>query len=122
MKKLFVCISHTMTSEQEQGWEQITLVSSDVKKRTSQISPMATLDEIKKLASEVVSEAVACGATHILCAGEPTLALHVALQAHGLGIVPTQSTTRRESQDVVQPDGSILKTAVFKHVQWRDMF
>lgn len=32
------------------------------------------------------------------------------------------STTERQSVDTVNADGSVTKTAVFKHVQWRNMF
>lgn len=32
------------------------------------------------------------------------------------------STTQRESIDVHQQDGSVVKSAVFKHVMWRELF
>lgn len=32
------------------------------------------------------------------------------------------SATKRESIDVHQPDGSVVKSAVFKHVMWRELF
>ena len=33
-----------------------------------------------------------------------------------------QSTTERRSVEVTNPDGTVTKTAVFQHVQWRKMF
>lgn len=33
-----------------------------------------------------------------------------------------QSTTKRESVDVVQDDGSVRKVSTFRHVQWRSFF
>lgn len=32
------------------------------------------------------------------------------------------STTERKSIDELQPDGSVIKRAVFKHVMWRELF
>ena len=37
----------------------------------------------------------------------------------GQGIVPVYATTHRQAQEVRQPDGSIVKTSVFKHVKFR---
>jgi hypothetical protein len=33
-----------------------------------------------------------------------------------------QSTTERQSVEETQPDGSVLKKAIFNHVMWREMF
>ena len=33
-----------------------------------------------------------------------------------------QSTTERRSIEVTNPDGSVTKTQIFQHVQWREMF
>ncbi len=121
-KNLFVCMSHKLTAEQRDGWGNIVEVSDDLKKQTSQISPEATLPEIKKLASNIVAEAINAKATHILVAGEPTLMLHANLIAHQKGIICVQSTTRRDTVEAIQPDGSVIKTQVFRHVQWREMF
>ena len=33
-----------------------------------------------------------------------------------------QSTTERKSREEILPDGTVKKTQVFKHVQWRDLF
>ena len=33
-----------------------------------------------------------------------------------------QSTTERKSQEITLPDGTVKKTQVFKHVQWRTLF
>ena len=120
-KILFVCISHTLTEDQKLGWSGITLVSDTLKKQTSQVPATATLQEVKTLAASVVAEAATSGCTHIMCAGEPTLVLHVALIASAAGIIPVQSTTERVTVETQQPDGVVVKTATFKHVQWREM-
>lgn len=122
MKNLFVCMSHTLTPDQEIGWDIVSVVSADLKKLTSQVSPDATLLEIKELAEKVVAEAIEAKATHILVAGEPTLMLHANLLAHKKGLNCVQSTTRRDTVETPQADGSVVKTQIFRHVQWREMF
>lgn len=144
MKNIFfVCLSHTLTDEQVAslnstfGSGNIVLVSSELKARTSQIPATATLEEIKTLAREVVSEAVGVNATHFICQGEPTFAMWANIIANrfmskieakvtGSDVMPWMhcitSTTERVSVDTVNVDGSVTKTAVFKHVQWRNMF
>jgi hypothetical protein len=136
-------LSHTLTDEQVAslnstfGSGNIVLVSSELKARTSQIPANATLEEIKSLAREVVTEAIGVNATHFICAGEPTFAMWANLIANrfmsklqaevtGSDVMPSMicinSTTERVSVDTMQADGSVTKTAVFKHVQWRNMF
>jgi hypothetical protein len=144
MKNIFfVCLSHTLTDEQVAslnstfGEGDVVLVSSELKTRTSQIPATASLQEIQTLAKEVVAEASAVGATHFICQGEPTFAMWAnvlasrfmsKLQAEvtGSDVMPSMecitSTTERVSVDTVNADGSTTKTAVFKHVQWRNLF
>ena len=139
----FVCLSHTLTDEQVAslnstfGNGNIVLVSPEVKARTSQIPSDASLEEIQNLATIVVSEAKSVNATHFICAGEPTFAMWANIIAGGSFIADwcegtnfmnwkamkcITSTTERVSVDTVNADGSVTKTAVFKHVQWRNMF
>jgi hypothetical protein len=139
----FVCLSHTLTDEQVAslnstfGSGNVVLVSSELKARTSQIPANASLEEIQALAKEVVSEAKSVNATHFICQGEPTFAMWANLMAGGAFIADwceginfmnwrsmkcITSTTERQSVDTVNADGSVTKTAVFKHVQWRNLF
>jgi hypothetical protein len=139
----FVCLSHTLTAEQISSLEttfgegDVVLVSSELKARTSQIPATATLQEVQDIACAVVTEAVNASATHFICQGEPTFAMWANIMAGGAIIASwceginfmnwssmkcITSTTERISVDTVQADGSVLKTAVFKHVQWRNLF
>jgi hypothetical protein len=54
----------------------------------------------------------------VMIGGAPWLmgALAEALRAQGL--TPLFAFSRRESVDVAQPDGSVRKTAVFRHAGW----
>lgn len=119
--------------------------------QVSNIDPNANLYAIQNLAASIVVEAVKAEATHFYIAGEPTLVMWANLYAKGLAsydynslphsilgsgydwvkvgetrytpnMVCVQSTTKRVSTEIPQPDGTVLKTAVFKHVQWREIF
>lgn len=123
MKKvLFVCTSHTLTPAQLEGWAEVVYVSADVNSLTKAIPADADLSYILSLKNKILAEACDSNATHFFCVGEPTLTMHCNLEANVIGFKCVQSTTERKSVDVPQPDGSILKTAVFQHVQWREMF
>ena len=141
MKKIvFVCLSHTLTPEQITDLGVETLIvnaSSELSFKTRAIPAGATLSDIQSLAAGVVAEARACNATHFVCQGEPTLAMWANLMAGGeflskwteginfMGWSAMQcivSTTERVSVETTNADGSVTKTAVFKHVQWRNLF
>lgn len=130
-KKLFVAFSHTLTKEQitdaisSLGVEEIVTlkaVTPELQKKFSQVPADASTLEIISLASAVVSEAQIAGATHIYVAGEPSIVVHASLIARDRGIKVVQSTTERISKEVPQADGTVVKTAVFAHVQWREVF
>lgn len=122
-------------------------VAPKLQQQMSAIPATASLAEIQELAKAIVAEAVKAGATHFYCVGEPTLTMWANLYAFQLssvslkiveditllaGLNPAkeyyskmtciQSTTERKSVEVTNPDGSVTKTAVFQHVQWREMF
>lgn len=135
MKKiLFVAFSHTLTEAQKEGWDSIVTlaeVAPELQTRFSQVPATATLHEIQELACDVVRVAQKAKATHFFCVGEPTLCTWANLYAadiytHRDGDVTAaemtcvQSTTERVSVETTQPDGTVVKTAVFKHVQWRE--
>jgi len=123
-------------------------VNPELQNRMSNIPANASLLEIQEMAKEIVVEAVKAGATHFFCTGEPTLTMWANLYAgnstygnNGITamceypceisgfflsgkerMVCIQSTTERKSVETTQPDGSVVKTQVFSHVQWREMF
>lgn len=130
-KTLFVAFSHTLTKAQIEDAQAslgvcsiVTLaeVAPAMQALFSQVSAYATTQEIIELAREIVSLALDCGATHFYVAGEPSLALHCSMIAHSCELVVVQSTTERRSVETHQPDGSVVKSAVFQHVQWRRVF
>jgi hypothetical protein len=127
-KKLFVAFSHTLTADQisdakaSLGIEVIKTIQEsfpDQHKKMVAIPAQWKTKQVKDLAEEIVSSAIQMGSTHIYVAGEPVLAYYAMTAAITLGLVVVQSTTERVSSEALQPDGTVVKTAVFKHVQWR---
>jgi len=128
---LFVAFSHTLTAAQIQdasvslGISKIVTlkdVDEELQSEFSQVPARASRKEIIRLARKIVQQAEVCGATHLFVAGEPSLFLHTCLAAQSAGIVVVQSTTERVSSESLQSDGTVVKTAVFSHVQWREIF
>lgn len=122
-------------------------VAPELQAQMSQIPATSTLGEIQSLAKAIVAEAIKAGATHFYCVGEPTLTMWANLYASQYkekeywkvrsqsfddcdfeenpcptGLTCIQSTTERKSVETHNPDGTVTKTAVFEHVQWRKLF
>jgi hypothetical protein len=130
-KILFVAFSHALTVGQIEdakaslGIDRIIMlgeVEPTLQKEFSQVPAQATTDDIVLLASSVIGTALHHGATHLYVAGEPSVVIHASIMAHEAGLQVVQSTTERRSSETVQEDGTVVKTAVFAHVQWRDVF
>lgn len=128
----------------------LSTVSPELAQECSNIDPNCSISHIQYLAAQVVVLAVLAECTHFCCQGEPGLAMWANLMARGYVTVSDNhtkfiinkgfdtielaneyiyprmtcvtSTTQRESIDVHQPDGSVVKSAVFKHVMWRELF
>ena len=54
--------------------------------------------------------------THAMIGGAPFLMEPLAHALRNRGFVPVYAFSRRESEEVVQPDGSVKKVAVFRHL------
>lgn len=129
-KVLFVAFSHSLTSEQISdaqktlGIDEIVSLGEsnpELQKMVSNVDPEATPQHIMVLAQNLINEASKANATHFYMAGEPALFLYSTLFANKYGLKVVQSTTKRESVETTKPDGTVIKTAIFKHVQWREL-
>jgi hypothetical protein len=76
-------------------------------------SPLETWNRAKALA-QIAKES---GASAAMIGGAPYFmsALEAALTDYRIGVDPLYSFSIRESQEVVQPDGTVRKVSVFKH-------
>ena len=82
-QKLFVCLSHPLTSDQIEDLEKkfgitpenIIICSKDLQSEASNVPATATAEEVKSLAAKIILEALQAEATHFMCQGEPCLQL-----------------------------------------------
>ena len=137
MNKLFIVMSHTLTDAQIDDFianygttEFVTLqdVNPELSKLCQNLDPRLSTANIRELAVTICSIASSEKATHLYIAGEPSLVFWVSMYAEKLWSAPyinkmtcVQSTTKRISKDIPQPDGSVKKISSFSHVQWREL-
>jgi hypothetical protein len=62
------------------------------------------------------------GATHAMIGGPAYLMPPLAEALHEAGIKPLFSFSVRESEEQIQPDGSVRKVTVFRHQGWVPYF
>lgn len=142
MVTLFVAMSHSLTPEQIEGFQKqygsyyedggvmyphetkvVSLrdTAPELQAKASNLNPNALLLEVKALAGQIVEEAKKVKATHFSFAGEPSLFFWATMFANEAGLCVLQSTTERVSVETPNPDGTVVKTSVFRHVQWRQI-
>lgn len=126
--KILVVMSHKLNQSQVQGLNDINLtpisladINSDLANQCKSINPNASSSEIQNIADGVVETAQSLGVTHLMLQGEPSLFFAAVTTAKASGINCLISTTERVSVEKVQDDGSVVKTNVFKHVQFREL-
>jgi hypothetical protein len=149
-KTLFVAFSHQLTESQREGWDKIVTlenINPELHNYMTRVPANNTLEEVQSLAAYIVREAIKSDCNYFYMTGEPTLTIWANLYAsQGLTLeieaqyqsrviigaqkgfswktrlICVQSTTERKSKEMTQEDGTILKTSVFEHVQWRNVF
>jgi hypothetical protein len=72
--------------------------------------------DLAELVADTPADQPICFAAMI--GGAPYFMAPLADALRKYGIEPSFSFTARESVDVAQPDGSVRKTAVFRHLGW----
>jgi hypothetical protein len=122
--KFFNVMSHDLTDEQrtivEKAGFDIVELPGDLREQWKKVPPDADPAFIARLAAAVrtfMSEQLEAYPSFALIQGEPVLCFNLALMTDP--VVPLVATTKRESIEVKQPDGSVKKESVFKHVQFR---
>jgi hypothetical protein len=122
---LIVVMSHQLTDDQVNdakaslGVNEVVQLVTDNALQARTIPASMSFRDVEMLANEIVTDAENQGATHFSIMGEPALVCSAMINAHHRDLTCVQSTTERVSQDLPQPDGTVKKVSVFKHVQWR---
>lgn len=136
MKSMFFNITnHQLTDEQRSVIEaaglEIVNLPDDLKNRWSDVPPDADNDILMSLVCDVATfiKAHDLGLYNIaMIQGEPVVCHNLAElirfpgATKGVYVVSVVATTRRESVEEAQPDGSVKKTAIFKHVGFRPYY
>jgi hypothetical protein len=108
---------HKATEEQvAQGIEDLPQEQVKILANLLTFEEVPTAEEMRIRAKEIASLARQTGATAAMIGGAPFFmsSLEAALQS--AGIQPRYAFSKRESVDQPQPDGSVRKVAVFKHI------
>ncbi|MEZ4687226.1 MAG: CRISPR-associated protein Csx20 [Bacteroidia bacterium] len=123
--KLFLLFSHALTPAQERdahislGVEQFCYLPEKLQQRWSQVPPEPeNITEIAQPIWDWLTKVTTPG-DHVLVQGDFGMTYATVHHAFQLGLIPVYATTRRESQEVQLPDGSVRKTLVFAHVRFR---
>ena len=122
---LFLFFSHALTqsliedAQQNLAVTEIRHLPEDLQERWSQVPPdLTNLKAFGKPLWEWLRQE-ASPKDYILIQGDFGMSYATVQFAFELGLQPIYATTRRESVEVQQADGSVRKTNRFAHVQFR---
>ena len=85
-----------------------------------QVDATADSQAIIQLAQEYIEKIVAMKPSMVVCQGEFCLTYYVVKQLKENSIKVMAACSKRETYEIQNDDGSVVKTAVFKFVQFRD--
>lgn len=87
-------------------------------KKLLTFSAAPTADELASVAKKIAAIAAESSATSAMIGGAPYLMGPLESALRMRGIQPMYSFSERVSVETTLPDGSVQKTAVFRHVGW----
>jgi hypothetical protein len=123
MGMIFNCTSHNLTAEQREGYDVVEL-PADLKAQWGQVTELSK-EGIADDVVSVVTQAFA-GSGYgfegmVLVQGHPGVTYMVVSRLKGVpGITPVYAESARDSREEQQPDGSIKKVSVFRHLGFRE--
>lgn len=130
--KFFNVTSHVLTDEQRSVIEaagfEIVELPNHLKDRWFNVPPDASNETLMALVRDVATfiKAHDLGLFNIaLIQGEPVVCHNMAEfikypgATKGVLVIPVVATTRREAAEISQPDGTVKKESVFRHVGFR---
>lgn len=122
MEKILVCLQHLLTQDQLdslKGFDVVYLKDVNPDLFAKVANTPATAVELKKLAQEYSQYVMVNYGKAIVPIGSPAFQFLVAQEFANQGTVELWfAHSERSSVDETQPDGSVVKRAVFRHVDW----
>jgi hypothetical protein len=120
VERIWNCTQHTATPEQrEQG---VVDLSDELRNQLTELltfEELPTSEELRMRSIAVLGTIMAAGATpgdRVMLGGAPFFMEELTHTARELGLVPVFAFSRRESVERVLPDGTVQKTAIFRHL------
>lgn len=121
---------HTATAEQrEDGVIELTDAGREAVRQSMTWDHPPTIADMEAAAERIavlatLESVAANGGVHAICmlGGAPWFMPHLERALRARGHVPAYSFSRRESVEEAQPDGSVVKRSVFRHVGWVGQF
>ena len=115
MKEILNLTQHSATAEQVAAGV-IAPANHSAVKALLDFQTLPTVADVWQRARQLAQLTKASGASHAMIGGAPFLMKELEFQLLAVGVNPLYAFSVRESVESVQPDGSVVKTAVFKHV------
>jgi hypothetical protein len=119
---IFNCTSHSLTLEQREGFDVIEL-PSNLKAQWGQVTEFSKegiADDVVGIVTQTFAGAGYDFKGMVLVQGHPGVTYMVVSRLKGMpGIVPVYAESVRDSVEEQQPDGSVKKVSVFRHLGFR---
>ena len=112
---------------------EIVNLPEDLKKIWSQVPANISTEQVKTHIKPILQwlhELCYCDEHHmanydyfnyIICAGSRSACCYIDFFAYNKGCAVVESCTERKSVEKIMPDGTVTKTAIFEHLQWREI-
>lgn len=121
MAKFCNITNHVLTSEQLADINIVYGIDDVVDLNPGEVDPEADLAEINNIATNIISNGNFAAGDVAMVQTEATLMICLISALQALGVRCVVATTRRESTEKTLPDGSVVKTNVFRHLRFRDL-
>jgi hypothetical protein len=121
MAKFFNITNHSLTSEQIADIKNKFNIDEVVDLNPGEVDPQASSAQVNNLATNLIANGNFSLGDVAMVQTEQTLVFCLVSALQQIGVRCVVATTRRESAEKVLPDGSIIKTNVFRHVRFRDL-
>lgn len=114
-------MAHSLTEDQIMAAQALVPEGCVIEEKSPvQINPEWGKEDIENLAKAEFERIKLKDPKYVLLAGEPSLTFALVQMCKEANITALCATTKRESIETTQPDGSVVKTNVFRHVRFRE--
>jgi len=132
-RKMFLVFSHQLTDEQKKdaekefGVKEFVELPNELKQIWSQIDPDYDICALREEVTVPIFNFIERNAEEediVLVQGDVGACYELVryLEDEDLDIAVVYATTERDSKEIAQPDGTVKKVSVFKHVRFRRYF